>query len=405
MRTVVFSAAAFVASLGVVIAAATAVPFSRDSGSSLERFAAHVGDAAALAAELESDGLTVHLVTEHAVQAVVASGPAGAAQQVADREDVHAVDVLPPAPRDGPFTQKVMDAPDLSGASAIAYVVDTGVELDNPWFDVPGVVVTPGFTYVADNDGSHDCYRHGTAVSSVIGGHNGLVRDVTIVPVSVLCRRYDAEALLAAFDWIALHHPAGVPAVLNMSLSAEGGAAVSEAARSLTDLGIAQFWAAGNEGVDACGGLRKTSYDHVTVVGAARRTRSVETNDGPCVDVYTYGYGVLTAVSSQTARHADVGFATADGGGSVPYTTLSGTSLATPRVASAVLRKLQSDPGLSAQEAVAQLLGRARPGVLRGISDSTPDRFVGVDGARWWYGDIVVSRSQVVPLLDESRYR
>ena len=112
-----------------------------------------------------------------------------------------------------------------AGAGVTAYIVDSGIRADHVDF---GGRVRSGFSTVNDGLGTDDwCNGHGTHVAGTVGGQTfGVAKSVSLVAVRVLdCTGSTSTSqLLQALDWVIADHPAGVPAVANLSI---GGPASS----------------------------------------------------------------------------------------------------------------------------------------------------------------------------------
>jgi subtilisin family serine protease len=219
------------------------------------------------------------------------------------------------------------------GAGVTAYIVDTGVaptaDLDQrrSGYDV----ITPG------GDGSGDCNGHGTHVAGTIGGSTyGVARGVNLTAVRVLdCTGSGSTAgVIAGIDWVTANHPAGKPAVANMSLGGAASTALDDAVTRSIQSGVTYAIAAGNgnaSGIpqDAC----KSSPARVPAaltVGATDKTDAPASfsNYGNCVDLFAPGVGITSDwYTSTTATN-----------------TISGTSMATPHVTGVAALYLQTRP-------------------------------------------------------------
>ena len=90
-----------------------------------------------------------------------------------------------------------------TGAGVTAFVIDTGIRADH--LEFTGRVL-PGYSVVADGNGTNDCYGHGTHVSGTLGGSTyGVAKSVNIVPVRVLnCTGAGTlSGVIAGMDWVA----------------------------------------------------------------------------------------------------------------------------------------------------------------------------------------------------------
>ena len=219
-----------------------------------------------------------------------------------------------------------------SGSNIPVYVVDTGINAAHSDFESR---VTAGFSVISDGLGSNDCNGHGTHVAGTIGGRTyGVAKTVTLIPVRVLnCSGSGTySGVIAGLDWIAANHPAGVPAVVNMSLGGPASSSVDIAVSNLVNKKITVVVAAGNSNADACNFTPARVAGAITV-GATESndSRASYSNFGSCLDVFAPG----SAISSTWI------------GSSNAANTISGTSMASPHVAGISARLLASNTGLS----------------------------------------------------------
>ena len=177
-----------------------------------------------------------------------------------------------------------------NGAGVRIYVVDTGV--DSSHSDFSGRVLD-GFDAFNQNLDQADCHGHGTHVAGIVGGSlYGVAKSATIVPVRVLnCSgQGTTSTLTAGISWILSNHPAGQPAVINMSLGGPKDNAVNAATSRLVEAGMIVIAAAGNSTLDACT-FSPASTPGVISVGSIneQNTRSPFSNWGDCVDIFAPG--------------------------------------------------------------------------------------------------------------------
>lgn len=217
--------------------------------------------------------------------------------------------------RDGSYTYL------SNGAGVRIYIVDTGVDASHPDF---GSRVVDGFDAFGENLDQTDCQGHGTHVAGIAAGNYfGVAKAATIVPVRVLnCSGLgNTTTLTAGIDWILDNNPAGVPAIVNMSLGGPKDVLVNTAVGKLIDAGIVVTVAAGNSNVDACT-FSPASADGVIAVGSITETdaKSAFSNWGGCVDIFAPG----SKISSDSPFNHGVSV------------QKSGTSQASPFVAGAI---------------------------------------------------------------------
>jgi subtilisin family serine protease len=249
-----------------------------------------------------------------------------------------------------------------SGAAGVtAYVVDTGILATHTDF---GGRVGPGYTAIADGQGTNDCNGHGTHVAGTIGGSAyGVAKQVSLIPVRVLgCTGSGTwSGVIAGLDWIAGHHAAGVPAVANMSLGGGASSSVDTAVQSVVNDGVPVAVAAGNDGADACTRSPARAPAALTV-GATGTTdaRASFSNYGTCLDLFAPGVSITSAWHTSTTAKASLG----------------GTSMASPHVAGAAALVFAANPGISATQVAATVNGAATTGVVIDPRTGSPNRLL-----------------------------
>jgi subtilisin family serine protease len=249
----------------------------------------------------------------------------------------------------------------FSGSGVSAYVVDTGIRPSHVEFQTR---VLPGFSSIADGNGSNDCNGHGTHVAGTIGGSStGVAKSVSLIPVRVLdCTGSGSwSGIIAGLDWIAAHHTAGVPAVANMSLGGGASSTVDQAVANLTADGVLVVVAAGNSNADACGYSPARAASALTV-GATTSTdaRASYSNFGACLDLFAPGSSISSAYhTSDTA-----------------YSSLSGTSMASPHVAGSAAVVLSQTPSLTPAEVSSKILSASSSNLVSSAGTNSPNRLL-----------------------------
>ena len=250
--------------------------------------------------------------------------------------------------------------PASAGAGVKVYVVDTGVRSTHT--ELAGRVA-PGFSVIADGNGTEDCNGHGTHVAGTIAGTTfGVAKAATIVPIRVFdCFGSGTlSAVVAGLDWV-LTFNNGAPAVVNMSLGGAISPTVDAAVQKVIAAGVPVVVAAGNSNVDACGTSPGRVAGAITV-GATTSTdsRASYSNFGSCVDIFAPGDLVTSAgYFSDTST-----------------TIKSGTSMATPHVAGAVALLKSVQPSLTPAAAASALATNATPGVVTNAGTGSPNRLL-----------------------------
>lgn len=258
-----------------------------------------------------------------------------------------------------PLSQSFDDR-DVAGLNSYSYVVDTGIDSSNGDFEGR---LSGGFTAVLDGRGSLDCNGHGTHVAGTIGGKTyGVAKKTTLVPVRVLdCAGSGTySSVISGLDWIAANHPAGVPAVVNMSLGGPASSTLDGAVRNLIAKGITVVVAAGNSAADACNYSPARVMEAITVAATTiTDVRASYSNFGSCVDIFAPGSEITSNWLGNSATN-----------------TISGTSMATPHVAGAVVRFVTSNSTLTPGQIANSLTTNATSGVVVSPGTGSPNKLL-----------------------------
>ncbi|CUA73345.1 Aqualysin-1 [Rhizoctonia solani] len=202
-----------------------------------------------------------------------------------------------------------------NGSGVVVYGIDTGIYTAHSTF---GGRASWGATFggYANADGNgHGTHTAGTAVGTTYG----VATSAKIVAIKVLS---DAGSgaysdIIAGVNWV-VSNKGSSPAVATMSLGGSANSALDSAISSAIGSGVHFTIAAGNSNVDAANTspARVAAANTVGAVDSSNRKASFS-NYGSVLDVWALGVNVLSAWIGSTAA----------------TNTISGTSMATPRVA------------------------------------------------------------------------
>ncbi len=214
----------------------------------------------------------------------------------------------------------------VSGDGKIAWIIDTGIDLDHPDLTVS---TSLGKSFVVGITSPDDDNGHGSHCAGIVAAKNntigviGVAAGATVVPVKVLNKRGSGtyDAIIAGVNYVAATGKAGD--VANMSLGGGLSTALNSAVETAAATGIKFALAAGNESTSAT-------------------TKSPASADG--TNIYTIS---AMATGDLWASYSNFGnppidncepgssiYSTYKGGG---YATLSGTSMAAPHMAGLLL--------------------------------------------------------------------
>ncbi|CAB4559577.1 MAG: S8 family serine peptidase [Actinobacteria bacterium] len=235
------------------------------------------------------------------------------------------------------------------GEGVTTYILDTGVYPGHNEFSGR---VTNGFTAINDGRGTDDCHGHGTHVAGTVAGTvYGVAKLATIVPVRVLgCTGSGSwSGVIAGIDWTVAHHPAGTPAVANMSLGGGASSIINSAvARGIAD-GITYVVAAGNSNDDACRYSPASAPAAITVgASSPNDARASFSNWGSCLDVFAPGTSITSAfIGAPNALR-----------------TWQGTSMAAPHVAGVAALYLAANTAATPAQVSTAILNAATRGII-----------------------------------------
>jgi subtilisin family serine protease len=262
----------------------------------------------------------------------------------------------------------------LDGTGVRVAVLDTGYDPGHP--DLAGrVAEAADFT----GEGStKDGHGHGTHVAATVGGHagkrTGVAPGATLLVGRVLdgAGTGDLSWVIAGMEWAV----AQGAKVVNLSLGAgrsDGTDPVSEAVNTLSRNSGALFViAAGNDGPDPETVDAPGAATEALTVGAVSKSDTLArfSSRGPRLgdaavkpEITAPGVNIIAARAEGTSLGELI---------DARYTSLSGTSMATPHVAGAAAILAQQHPDWRASQLKAALVGSARP-----VDPSAPPNAMG----------------------------
>ena len=213
------------------------------------------------------------------------------------------------------------------GTGKIAWIIDTGIDMDHPDLTVDQ---TRGKNFVTTSALPDDDNGHGTHCAGIVAAKNnnlgvvGVAAGATVVPIKVLNRRGSGaySAIIEGVDYVAANAASGD--AVNMSLGGPAYLPLDQAIQALAEKGIKVALAAGNESQDA------NNVSPARVNGADIYTISAMKKNDIFDSTYSnYGNPPVDYCAPGTAIYS-----TYKGGG---YATLSGTSMAAPHACGLLL--------------------------------------------------------------------
>lgn len=213
--------------------------------------------------------------------------------------------------------------------SNVAWVLDSGIDLDHPDLNVDASRGFNAFTSGKDGRSLDDGDGHGTHVAGTIAAINnnfgvvGVAAGATVIPVKVLDSRGSGSysGVIAGVDHVGANGSAGD--VANMSLGGPVSQALDDAVVAASSGGVRFVLAAGNSGADANNSSpARANGNNVYTISAMNSSdgwASFSNYGNPPVDYVAPGVSIKS---------------TWKGGA---YNTISGTSMAAPHAAGVLL--------------------------------------------------------------------
>ncbi len=213
--------------------------------------------------------------------------------------------------------------------SNVAWIVDTGIDLDHPDLNVDASRGFNAFTSGRDAKSLDDGNGHGSHVAGTVAaidnteGVIGVAAGATVIPVKVLDSRGSGSysGVIAGVDHVGANGSAGD--VANMSLGGPTSQALDDAVLAASSNGIWFSLAAGNSSEDANNSsparVNGTYIVTISAMNSSDNWASFSNYGNPPVDYAAPGVSVTSTWK--------------DGG----YNTISGTSMAAPHAAGVLL--------------------------------------------------------------------
>jgi subtilisin family serine protease len=246
-----------------------------------------------------------------------------------------------------------------TASNVTAYIIDTGIRVTHQTFGGRAV-----FAFNAVDGNNTDCNGHGTHVAGTVGGSQyGLAKAVRLRAYKVLnCSGSGTtQQVVNGINRAAADHPAGQPAVGNMSLGGGASTAIDNAVRAAVADGITMAIASGNSNADACSFSPARVAEAITVNATDRNdARASFSNFGTCTDIFAPGVGITSSWgTSDTATN-----------------TISGTSMATPHVAGAAALYLATHPTATPATVASALTANATANKVTNPGSGSPNRLL-----------------------------
>lgn len=207
-----------------------------------------------------------------------------------------------------------------------AWIIDSGIDLDHPDLNV---ITSLSKTFVPRTSSADDDNGHGSHVAGTVAAKNdgtgvvGVAAGAELVAIKVLDRRGSGsyDGVIAGVDYVADNATSGD--VANMSLGGPTSDALDAAIIAAANKGIKFALAAGNESTNANNSSpARVNHSNVFTISAS------DINDNWA---YFSNYGNPPVDYCQPGVNI---YSTYKGGG---YTTMSGTSMASPHMAGLLL--------------------------------------------------------------------
>lgn len=209
---------------------------------------------------------------------------------------------------------------EFQGSDVLAYIIDTGVSVNNPGFQ-GRALLGPNFSTDLRNV---DYIGHGTHVAGILGSRKyGVAKKIKMMSIKVLDSRGGGSlsSVIEGLEFSVNHMKENsLKAIANLSLGAPKSSILDAAVQAAYEQGLLVVVAAGNNNMDACQTSPAGSPYSITVGAINDKTDEIApfSNWGRCVDIFASGVEVESLNNDRVYGNVQV---------------LSGTSMASPIVA------------------------------------------------------------------------
>jgi subtilisin len=251
-------------------------------------------------------------------------------------------------------------------------IIDTGISRSHPDLNVAGAVSFVRGNKNGEDDHGHGSHCAGIAAAKLNGaGIRGVAPNARVFGVKVLARDGSGQLswIVSGIDWVTKNAASKGIQVANMSLGFQGSSpSLDSAINGMVAAGVTTAVAAGNSGADA------TYFSPANNANVICVSALADSDGQPGGFGGATGYGADETLASFSNYGAPVDIAapgvniysTYMSGG---YTTMSGTSMASPHVAGAAALYVAGHAGSTPAQVKSALINAAWP-------QGTPSSFI-----------------------------
>lgn len=316
------------------------------------------------------NGSTVHYRYRYAIKGFCATIPAQALEGIRHNPNVayietdgimNAITTQAPVPSWGIDRIDQSNLPvsnsytyNFDGTGVTVYIIDTGIRYDHQEFGGRA-----SFGYDAFGGTGADGNGHGTHVSGTVGGSTvGVAKNVALKAVRVLNNQGSGttSGVIAGINWVISDNT--TYAVANMSLGGSFSQSLNTAVANAVLDNVTFAVAAGNESTNAATKSPASEPTAITV-GATTSTDGFAyySNYGSIVDILAPGSSIYSSYKNSATS----------------YSTLSGTSMASPHVAGVAALYLDEHPNSSPATIASAIVSGSTPNMISGVGSGAPN--------------------------------